>query len=822
MAVNSIEQSSVLISDAPKQAKYAVYDWYLNLKTQVFECDSEAKTLLVGDSNRVLSARTLFQLLPKSQRLVVKQAFHNAINSNERTYAHCCLFTNQHLFTYVEIAIDCIGPYELQGTLSPCLTIPSQHEAAQVFYSVFENSHHGIVVTDSDTRILACNRYFESLTGYLRNELVGLKTQIFNADEHSEVYYRQLWKQVAEKGYWSGIILSRHANGEAFPHELTVQKIQPDDDQIYYLGFSSDLSTELARIEDLESGGVDLLTQLPSKETFLNHLGQCCHEISQGWGVVVLALQPKFAESSAQETKRQFASYLKDNTHVLASGYLGSDCFVACLRVDMQSTEHVASSIGRSITKLFHSFKHAQTSVALALKEGVAGVSAWNVDATKPSQLVSHAYQALLELHSGQTRRINFYDRQIHRQIERKKQLETHVLHCLEQGNVAVYFQPIVDLKQGRIDKFEALCRFPDSDEFEASTQELVEVVEELDKVVELDDQVLLSALKQLPELQQVFGQHVGLSVNRSLKTSIEFSDVLQRAALILDQQQVKPEHLTLEFTESAFFTSNDRNKNLLSVLHDVGVQIAVDDFGTGCASFKYLKESYFDILKIDREFIQHLSHQTRQYEIVVALIRLAKQLDLKVIAEGVETQQELDVLQELGVEYIQGFYFSKPLPLSALKSASAICHFEHKAVTPIADSIGHLVPATPHIDPGEPLSLIYQYFASAEMEYLPIVEDKVCVGYVDRLNMNLHLTANMGTDHESNKENAYWHKPANRIMLPIISELDWRTPNSQVAELVRQNTPFPWCLIDEQGHFKGMLGAAVVIHHLANNNPVT
>ena len=164
---------------AERKPKYAVYDWYLNLKTHVLECDDEAKSLLVGDPSNSLTAKALFDLLPKSQRKVVKNAFQAALDSGERTYTHCCLLNSVSLFVYVEIVIERVSAYELKGTLSPCLNIASRHEAAEVFYSVFENPHHGIIVTDSETRILACNHHFESLTGYLRNELVGLKTQIF-------------------------------------------------------------------------------------------------------------------------------------------------------------------------------------------------------------------------------------------------------------------------------------------------------------------------------------------------------------------------------------------------------------------------------------------------------------------------------------------------------------------------------------------------------------------------------------------------------------------------------------------------------------------
>ncbi|MEL7290647.1 MAG: EAL domain-containing protein [Pseudomonadota bacterium] len=804
------------------QRKYPVYDWYLNLKTQTLRCDSEVLALLLDSQVEQLSAKTFFDLLPKSQRTVIKKAFQSVLDSGQSKYTHCCLLAKTSLFIYSDIYIERVSSYELKGTISPCLNISNKNDIAEIFYSVFENAHHGIVVTDSETRILACNHHFESLTGYLRNEIVGLKTQIFNAERHSQAYYQQLWNQVAEQGHWSGTILSRRADGSVFPQDLTIHRITPGNGETYYLGLSSDLSLELDRLEDIASGGIDLLTQLPNKETFLQQLNGLCRQAEMGKSLVVLALQPKFVGGNLQEQKRQFASYLRDNTKVLASGYLGHDCFAVCIDFVFQQDSQVVTNIGRAITKLFHSFKHAQSSVAKALKEGVTGVSVLSIDAATPNQLVSHAYQALLELHSGHARRINFYDRDIHQQVDRRKQLEEHVLSSLNQGRIDVVFQPIVDLKQQRIDKFEALCRFPHHASLKTNTQELVAVVEELDKVVELDDLVLLKALQYLPELQRRFGEHVQLSVNRSLKTTTSLTTILQQAAMTLDTQRINPAQITFEFTESAYFEADEKNIELLAALREAGVTIAVDDFGTGCSSFRYLKERYFDILKIDRAFIQNITYQSRQYNIVMALIQLAKRLGLDVIAEGVETEQELEILSKLGADYIQGYYFSKPLPIEQLTDVADHFSLANPSAPLPSDCMMQLAEPGHHIDPGEPLSLVFQYFSQGKSDYLPVVDGKECVGYIDRAHMNLHLTPGMGTDWESSKESSYWHKPANRIMSHVQTELAWQTPKAQVAELVVSQTPFPWCLVDEDGHFKGLVGERMVMAYLANNISIT
>ena len=800
----------------PKR-KFAVYDWCLDLKTQTLRCDPEVSMMLFGTQDKGLRAKSFFDLLPKTQRNVIKHAFQTVLDSDKPQYTQCCLIAKTDLFLYVDLYIERVSGHELKGTLSPCLNISSSHEMAEIFYSVFENDHHGIIVTDSETRILACNHHFERLTGYLRNEIVGLKTRIFNSERHSPAYYQQLWSQVEQQGYWSGTLLSRRADGSVFPQDLTVHKIEPGNGEAYYLGFSADLSLEINRLENNVSDGIDLLTQLPDKNRFTEQLSQLCQQAEMGKSLVVLALKPHFTSGDLHEKKRQFASYLRDNTEILTCGYLGQDCFAVCLDFVYQDNRQVVTNIGRSITKLFKSFQHAQASVAKALKEGVTGVSVLSADASTPNQLVSHAYQALLELHSGHARRINFYDRDIHHQLERKKRLEEHVLTALHNGDIEIYFQPIVDLRKQRIDKFEALCRFPEMEALETNTQELVEIVEELDKVVELDDLVLLASLKLLPQLQQRFGDHIKLSVNRSLKTTTNLTSVLERAAMLLDTERIDPSQITFELTESAYFENDEKNIELLTALRGAGVTIAVDDFGTGCASFRYLKERYFDILKIDRGFIQNITYQSRQYNIVMTLIQLAQRLGLEVIAEGVETEMELEILSKLGADYIQGYYYSKPRPLYELEDIIQPHSDQQQSFMVNHDALIQLVEPSQRIDPGEPLSLIYQYLSSAKFDYLPVIESKECVGYIDRNHMNLHLTPGMGTDWESNKESSYWHKPANRIMSPVSTVLLDQTPKSQIAQLVMDNAAFPWCLVDEHGHFKGLVGEKMVMAYLAN-----
>ncbi|CAM3742600.1 EAL domain-containing protein [Vibrio aquimaris] len=800
--------------------KYESYSWQLDLTTQEFSCEPQAMKSLFGYSQPTISAKELLKRLPPAQRNKAREVLRAAISTHRVRYFHCCIMTPDSLFSYVEFKITVEEHSLLKGTLLPCLVIPSDIVAAEIFYAMFENFHHGMLVTDEKTRILACNRHFEKSTGYVLEDIIGKETSVFNAEKLSSDYYKNLWDGIENNGHWSGLILTKRADGSTFPQKLTIHKVSPGNGESYFLGLGTDLSDHLQCVDDRQAGGVDLLTQLPTSDAFLNNIEDDPQPISQENIQIILALQPQFPEPNAQETKRQFASYLLGNKLISHAGYIGDDRFAVVMKVAIADKKQGIRLIRQAIKTFFQSFKHSQSSVALSLKQGLTGVSIRYSRDMAPKQLLSHAVQALLELHSGQDKRVAFYDRNIHEQVERKKCLEIWVEESIENDSLQVFFQPIVDIKQGRIDKFEALCRFPKHPQIQTSTQELINTVEDIDKIVELDDALNKKALSCLPELQSLFGQHVGISINRSFNAKQDIMAILRHTTQSIDDSGIPANKVTIEFTESAYFAGDRYQEELLASMRKAGVLIAVDDFGTGFTSFDYLNKSYFDVLKIDQSLIQGIGAKTRQYHVVNAIVQLAQKLKLKVVVEGVETLDEYIALRDLGVDCIQGYFFSKPLSIDELRNVEDYC------TLPVIDgssessvgTISELVtPNLPRVDPGESLSLIYTYFSADELNVLPVVETNQCVGLVDRVAMNLHMTPSMGTDHETNKENSIWQKAVHRMMSPPHAVLDWRLPLGEVKSLLKTHA-LPWVLVDSDSRFKGLVEQERLIQYLVGN----
>ncbi|MDW2329115.1 EAL domain-containing protein, partial [Vibrio sp. 1401] len=195
----------------------------------------------------------------------------------------------------------------------------------------------------------------------------------------------------------------------------------------------------------------------------------------------------------------------------------------------------------------------------------------------------------------------NFYNSELHAELVKRQHLETFLKTQIESELVDVYFQPIIETRTGNVVKFEALARFYHENS-EYSTQEMISIIEDLELIAALDDVVCQTALKQWSHLQKIYGENIGLSINRSLNTKLDSLQVLQRSLDLIKASDVNPKLVTIELTETAYFEQDEEHAFALEQIRQEGIQIAIDDFGTGYSSFSYLEEGQFDVLKIDRK----------------------------------------------------------------------------------------------------------------------------------------------------------------------------------------------------------------------------
>ncbi|MGL4830526.1 MAG: EAL domain-containing protein, partial [Vibrio sp.] len=501
------------------QVRYEALSWSYQIASQQMEYDMALWQSLLRTNHSIKKPEDFLNFLPLTQR---EQARHclESPNTVPQT-VNSFLVNEEKLVALVAFTVVEVKPQLITGHITPLLIFHTGMESAFAFDALFDNRHHGVLITDEQTRILACNRYFEQQTGYQQSDILGLKTNLFNSGKHSQHFYVDMWHQLQEQGCWNGTILSQRASGEVWPQDLSIKRLCPQEGQIFYIGFTTDLALHLDRVTDQQAGDIELLTQLPTLAKFSAQLKQRLlgHLTTTGF---VLAIQPKFSSDKHYTQIRRLAVSLTQNQQVQLCGYHGEGIFLCQLDAEKSADNQTLLGIQRTLRQFFAELhQKGGHGVHQAIAQGRLGVSVLGGDTHSVERLIPHALQAMLEHHAGDTRHINFYDHAMHQQVERRKTLEKWVQKWIENADFEVFYQPIIDSQTWSIVKFEALCRFQAPDVLHATTQELITITEELGLIDKLDEVIGRKALNDLAKIHAQFGHHVGVTINRSLNSKL-------------------------------------------------------------------------------------------------------------------------------------------------------------------------------------------------------------------------------------------------------------------------------------------------------------
>lgn len=298
------------------------------------------------------------------------------------------------------------------------------------------------------------------------------------------------------------------------------------------------------------------------------------------------------------------------------------------------------------------------------------GIALNEASCIQPENLLRNADTALYQAKEQGKARYAVFNAEMYEQAVARLQLETDLRWAIERQELRVYYQPIISLSTGRITGFEALIRWLHPERGLIMPAEFIPVAEETGLITQIGQWVLYEACQQLKQWQRQFPSYssLSISVNLSSKQLSQISFVAQ-IDQILQQTELTPQSLKLEITESAIMARPDAAASVLEQLKNRGIQLCVDDFGTGYSSLAYLHRFPIDVLKIDRSFIHQIDEQAEGFAIIRAIVTLAENLGLSVVAEGIETTQQMVQLQDLHCDYGQGYFFSKPLNQQAAET---------------------------------------------------------------------------------------------------------------------------------------------------------
>jgi len=703
------------------------------------------------------------------------------------------------------------------GCISFLSDLPPLEELFSITYQFYENAHHGFIITDENTRVITCNAYFEKASGYKLADLVGKKTKIFNARKHSDDFFDNFWKSLEFSNYWSGLILSKSRSGKIVPQELSVQKIKSIQGKVYYIGMTKDLSKKLYRLAGKEHGGIELLTQLPSDTEYKENVAKMYDKLPQSCGLMVLCFTLELENDTEHDYKKKIASALSSlPDNYTTAGFLGGNAFSISIYYKRSADKPHSLSIFETIKGIFQLIRNeVEPELYDLVSQTTIGTSVLGLDSSGPGTLVSHALQAMYEKHSHNNNNICFYNRTLHEKVKKRESLELITTEAIKNKDVEVYFQPILSSENWRIKKFEALCRFKDADKNILNTQKIIKIAEDLNLISELDLVIAEKTIASRKALAAIYGKDIELTINISLASSKPLKRLFSDLCQLLEKYQSDIPYITIELTESSYFNSEDTDAELLFELRTKGVKVAIDDFGTGYSSFAYLKDSNFDLLKIDREFVQDITVGSHNYYIVKMITNLAHTLGVEVVAEGVESLQEIVILKDLKVDLMQGYYFSKPKPIDELDPYSKYARKLRDLKSCDNENEGELFIHPPTITAENNLSEIKEIFDNCHFSTLPVLAENRCVGYIDREIFQLHCSPSLGTDTETTQDLRSLSKPVSAMMATKITKVHETINSGEIHEKIRNNYAFPWIAIDDYGNYIALIDSNSMISYL-------
>lgn len=415
----------------------------------------------------------------------------------------------------------------------------------------------------------------------------------------------------------------------------------------------------------------DSLTNLPNRVLFEDRLSRAALEARSGGKLAVLFLsvdnfekmQDHFGHCAADETLKEVASRITATAgdSVLASRLQG--CNFAMLVTDRIEAERLLDLSDRLRAAIRKPLQCRDTEIFLTAS---IGICIFPEDGAAIDELMKNAGNAVWRAREGGGDATAFYADGISTDIAQRIELEGEMRRGIDNGEFEVYYQPKVNVETGGVVGAEALIRWNHPEKGMVSPSDFIPIAEDTGLIVPLGEFVLESACSQVRAWHDK-GNPIVIAVNVSAR-QLKQGDLADRFLTVIDRTGIDPEKLNLEVTESSLMESADRAAVLLELFRRKGVRISLDDFGTGYSSLAYLKTLPIDQLKIDKVFIEDLAVDQNDTILVHAMVNLAHNLGLRVVAEGVETTEQLGILAEMGCDEYQGYLYSKPISAADLE----------------------------------------------------------------------------------------------------------------------------------------------------------
>jgi len=576
-----------------------------------------------------------------------------------------------HWFLALSLAASCIF-WLFKRQLSTSKSHLTEHFSDMLM----THSKDAIWLADEHFNVLKVNDAYTDITGYSAEALVGHKPKIYNEDGRDRALEQHIVAESQLNDYWTGEVWTLGANSQKLALDVTVTKLTHEDhpSEVFYLGVLTNITERKANEKALLTLSTrDPITGLANRTLFIESLNQAIASCNKAFPSLLLVLididhfrkiNDLMGHESGDALLKEVANRLSqhlDKGFTLAR--VSSDEFAVLIPPYLFSgmTIFFAKKLADDILKCInHPFTHqgVETSVSAS-----CGLAIYPDDAIDSEHLIRCADSALDHAKHKGNNSYQFFDKQRHQLDPTILSRESALLRAIEDQQFRLFYQPKFQADNNKLVGFEGLVRWLQGDGTTESPANFIPFAEECGAIIPMTNYLLDIACQQISlwRIMGLQGNHVAINISAKHFESDFLVDTVRECLL---KHHIPAHCLELEITESAMMADPEQALKIMHRLKALGVTIALDDFGTGHSSLGYLKRFPIDILKIDRSFIMDIEHSDQDRNITATIIRLAKYLNITVVAEGVENERQAYLLNVMGCGILQGYYFSKPLPV--------------------------------------------------------------------------------------------------------------------------------------------------------------
>lgn len=670
---DALGASRARLAEAQRIARLGSWEWLVGDDRLTF-ADGAEDILGLPPGQHVRTLDDWLKVVHPDDRHGVKCAIDLAITNGTTFDMDCRILRADGNERYVhgraEAAYDGNDrALRLVGSVQDITGRKQMEERLRQSATVFENTAEGVIITDAANHIIAVNRACSEITGFSEPELLGNTPAMFRSGRHDEKFFNDMLRSVMEAGRWQGEIWNRRKNGDIYPEWLNVSVVKDEHGRVTHM---VQVFSDISAMKESESkldhlAHHDTLTGLPNRMLLTARMEQSLARAKRNGAMLALlfvdldrfkdvndTLGHPIGDMLLQAVSKRLMDCVREEDTV---SRLGGDEFTMLIE-DLHNSSAAGTVAQKVNVALEQPFMLQGHEIFISSSIGIALFPNDGADVTA---LIKNADSALYRAKEQGRNNYQYYTEELTARAIERLAMENDLRHAIERNELLVHYQPQVDLYSGKIIGMEALVRWQHPQRGLVMPSDFIPLAEDTGIIMAIGEWVMRTACARVSDWIAQGYPPVRVAVNLSSRqfNQRQLAEIVQR---ILNETGLEPQYLELELTERLIMQDAEHTITILRKLKKLGVQFSIDDFGTGYSSLSYLKQFPIDRIKIDQSFVRNITSDPEDAAVSQAIISLSHSLNLKTVAEGVETLEQQEFLRARQCDEMQGFYFSRPV----------------------------------------------------------------------------------------------------------------------------------------------------------------